>query len=169
MRSMEFGREFELAFEQQAIGRGYFVVKHCDQSGVNGPKAPMLTGRWKGFRLPDFTLIRDGRSFWAEAKAKSYSPYFGQTGNQRQGIDLPNWRDYLQVSRLSGQPGALFFGVMTTGDILAGNFAKLERHQQIHREPTKDFPGGAVFWPVSILVQWGSFNLKTGQIRFEFK
>lgn len=165
---LRLGRLFESEFERQAHNRGYHVVKHCEQLGVQGTKAPMLTGRWKGFRLPDFTILANRASYWVEAKYKSYSPYYGITGDRRQGIDLPNWRDYLRVCELSGQRGFLIIGVGKTGDIIVASFEHLRAHAQIHDKTTQDFPDGGVFWPASIFSPWGSFDLPTGQMRFDF-
>jgi hypothetical protein len=159
---------FESEFERQQLARGHHVVRHCDQLSIQGTKAPILNGPWSGYRLPDFSVLTRGTSNWAEVKLKSYSPFYAKAGNQRHGIDLPNWRDYLKVSQLSGQPGFLVIGNRATGDILIASFKLLEQFAQEHAESTQSFPDGGVFWPARIFTPWGSFDLRIGQMRFDF-
>jgi hypothetical protein len=167
-KQSRLGRMFESEFERQAVARGYHVVRHCDQLGIHGTKAPMLSGPYKGYRLPDFSILVDGSMPWVEAKYKSYSPYFAKERNQRHGIDLPNWGDYLKVCQLSGQPGYLILGVGSTGDIIKAPFKLLEKFAQIHNTPTPKFPNGGVFWPARIFRPWGRLDALTGQMCFDF-
>jgi len=164
---LRLGRLFESEYERQAHARGYHVVRHCDQLGVNGTKAPVLTGPYAGYRLPDFTILANGASYWNEVKYKGRQAYYGIVGSNRHGIDLPNWNDYLAVCKLSGLPGYLIIGEGSTGRILIASFKRLERTVQIHQHSTT-FPDGMVFWDVSDFQPWGEFDLRTGQMRFDF-
>jgi hypothetical protein len=161
----DWGTLFETEFEKQAHARGYHVVRHCDQIGVNSVKAPLLTGPYAGYRLPDFTVLADGASYWIEAKFKSRQAFWGKTGTKRHGIDLPNWQDYLVICKLSGQAGFLLIGEQSTGALLIQSFKKLEPIAQIH---TGAFSHGGVFWDVRDFVPWGDFDLHKGQMRFAF-
>jgi hypothetical protein len=164
---LRLGRLFESEFERQAHNRGYLVVRHCDQLGVTGIKAPMVTGPFCGYRLPDFTVIANGRSYWDEVKYKTNATRHRCTGVVEHGIDLPNWRDYLAVAEKSGLDGFLTIGDAHTGSVLKASFKFLEpRARYYHGDAW--FKKGAVFWPVSIFTEWGSFDLKTGQMRFHF-
>lgn len=164
---LRLGVLFESEFERQAHLRGYHVVRHCDQLGRNGVKAPILTGPYAGYRLPDFTILANGASYWIEAKYKGRQAYYGISGSNRHGVDLPNWRDYLAVRALSGLPGFLVIGEGSTGRIVIASFERLEKTAQIH-EHSETFPLGMVFWDVADFRPWGTFDLKTGQMRFDF-
>jgi hypothetical protein len=170
---LRLGRLFESEFERQAHIRGYHVVRHCDQLGVTGTKAPVLTGPFAGYRLPDFTILANGQSYWLEVKYKSTATSYRNGGNDPQhGIDLPNWRDYLQICKLSGLPGFLILGEGHTGRIIAASFKSLERAARVYdlgRGRNVHFENGAVFWSASVFREWGEFDLRTGQMRFDFK
>jgi hypothetical protein len=164
---LRLGRLFESEFERQAHVRGHHVVRHCDQLGVTGTKAPVLTGPYAGYRLPDFTILANGSSYWAEAKYKSRQAYYGITASHRHGIDLPNWRDYLTICKLSGLPGYLIVGEGSTGCIVIASFKRLESIAQLH-ERSNSFPDGMVFWDAADFQPWGEFDIRTGQMRFDF-
>jgi hypothetical protein len=164
---LHLGRLFESEFERQAHARGYHVVKHCEQLGVTGTKAPMLTGPYEGLRLPDFTIFANGAAFWIEAKYKSRQAYYAIAQQQRHGIDLPNWKDYQKVCALSGLPGYLLIGEGSTGIIRIASFKRLAKNPQIH-PASNAFPRGMVFWNVADFKDWGSFNPRTGQMLFDF-
>lgn len=165
---LRLGRLFESEFERQAHNNGKLCVRHCDQLGVNGTKAPMVTGKYQGYRLPDFSVLTNGEMWWVECKYKTRNAYYGQTGEFTQGIDLPNWRDYLAISELSGQPGALVLGIGCSGEIVRASFRHLLKHAQEHRKPHPQFPGGAVFWPRWCFSLWGRMNPINGQMTFDF-
>jgi hypothetical protein len=164
---LRLGRVFESEYERQAHARGYHVVRHCDQLGVTGTKAPILTGPYSGYRLPDFTILANGGSYWNEVKYKSRQAYYGIAGEHRHGIDLPNWKDYLTVCKLSGLPGFLIIGEGSTGHILIASFARLTATAQVHR-CSSAFPFGMVFWNASDFQPWGEFDTRNGQMRFDF-
>lgn len=164
---LRLGRLFESEFERQAHIRGYHAVRHCEQLGVTGTKAPILTGPYAGYRLPDFTILANGASYWTEAKYKSYSPFYGIEHDHRHGIDEPNWRDYLAVCKLSGQPGYLVIGEGSSGRILIASFKLLETCAQHHIDQVS-FPKGMVFWSRDVFRDWGKFNPRTGQMEFNF-
>jgi hypothetical protein len=164
---LRLGRLFESEYERQAHKRGYHVVRHCDQLGVTGTKAPVMTGPYAGYRLPDFTLLANGSSYWNEVKYKSRQAYYGLEQEHRHGIDLPNWRDYLVIEKLSGNAGFLIIGEGSTGRILIASFNKLVACGQRHRSSAQ-FPEGMMFWSVGVFRDWGTFDLRTGQMRFDF-
>jgi hypothetical protein len=164
---LRLGRLFESEFERQAHARGYHVVRHCDQLGVNGTKAPIMTGPYTGYRLPDFTILANGSSNWVEAKYKGRQAFYGIAQERRHGIDLPNWRDYLAICKLSGLPGFLVLGDGTTGEILIAPFKRLALSGQLHASSVT-FPKGMMFWSVDQFRLWGSFEISTGQMKFDF-
>lgn len=168
--TLRLGRLFESEFERQAHKRGYHVVRHCEQLGVTGEKAPILTGPFAGYRLPDFSLLVRGTMYWAEAKFKSRSTFSTKRQRLEHGIDLPNWQDYLAICRLSGQPGFLVIGDGKTGDILIASFKLLEsdRAQSYEYNGHEHFKNGAIFWPLETFKPWGRFNRQTGQMEFDF-
>jgi hypothetical protein len=167
-RTSRQGRLFESDAERQLHQRGYMVVRHCDQLGVTGNKAPMATGPYAGLRLPDLSAWVGGRTYWIEAKYKSRQAWYERSANWRHGIDLDNWRDYMKVSEMSGIPGFLMIGDGSTGKILVQSFNYLAWCEQIHQLPTSAFPNGGVFWPVTAFEEWGEMNLQTGQTFFDF-
>jgi hypothetical protein len=164
---LRLGRLFESEYERQAHARGYHVVRHCDQLGITGTKAPILTGPYAGYRLPDFTILANGASYWTEVKYKSRQAYYGIEQKHRHGIDLLNWRDYLAICKLSGLPGYLIIGEGSSGRVLIASFKKLEAIAQIHRR-SDAFPEGMAFWNVSDFRPWGDFDIRTGQMKFDF-
>jgi hypothetical protein len=164
---LRLGRLFESEFARQAQKRGYLLVRHCEQLGVNGIKAPMVTGQYQGYRLPDFTIIANGKSYWDEVKYKTNPTLHRCSGVVEHGIDLPNWRDYLAVAKLSGLDGFLTIGEGHSGRIIKASFKFLEPRARIY-DGDVHFEEGAVFWPASIFTDWGSFDLRTGQMRFHF-
>lgn len=164
---LRLGRLFESEYERQAHVRGYHVVRHCDQLGVTGTKAPVMTGPFAGYRLPDFTILANGSSYWNEVKYKTRQAYYGLSGSNRHGIDLPNWRDYLTVCQLSGLPGFIIIGEGSSGRILIASFKRLMATVQIHQRSAM-FPQGMAFWDVSEFQPWGDFDVRTGQMRFDF-
>ena len=167
--TLRAGRLFESEFERQAHNRGIHVVRHCDQLGVMGTKAPIVTGRFAGFRLPDFSLIPPGGGmFWAEAKRKTKPTYTVTCGTYDHGIDLPNWRDYLAVASMSRQRGFLIIGEASTGKILIASFERLEGCARKWKGACEAFPDGAVFWRREDFQVWGKFNVTSGQLSFDF-
>lgn len=167
--TLRAGRMFESEFERQAHNRGNYVVRHCDQLGVMGTKAPMVTGPYTGYRLPDFSLIPPGGGmYWAEAKRKSKATYTAITGSLDHGIDLPNWHDYLTISKISKQRGYLIIGEGDTGNILIAPFSHLQVCARQWKGSCEAFPDGAVFWPREQFKLWGHFDISNGQISFDF-
>jgi hypothetical protein len=164
---LRLARLFESEYERQAHVRGYHVVRHCDQLGINGVKAPIVTGPYAGYRLPDFTILANRTSYWNEVKYKSRQAYYGLTNRHTHGIDLPNWQDYLTIVTLSGLPGYLIIGEGSSGRILIASFRHLATRAQIH-QCSATFPQGMVFWNVSDFQPWGDFDMRTGQMRFAF-
>jgi hypothetical protein len=166
---LRIGRLFESEFVRQAHIIGYHIVRHYDQLGVTGTKAPVTSGPFAGYRLPDATLMRDGESFWVEVKYKTAPTFTGITQTLDHGIDWPNWCDYLKLCEISGQRGFLVIGEGSTGEILSAPFDWLEA------TPTRYYPGpvhfkdGAAFWPRDRFQPWGHFSPQTGQMHFAFK
>jgi len=165
---LRLGRLFESEFERKAHKRRLVVIRHCDQLGVNGIKAPMATGPFKGYRLPDFTVITNHREFWVEVKYKGTSPWYGIDSGYRHGIDLPNWRDYLALCELTGRSGFLVIGEGHTGEIRIASFERLMACVQIRKEPHSTFSEGAAYWPRNRFQLWGRFDRQNGQIDFHF-
>jgi hypothetical protein len=165
---LRIGRLFESEFARQADILGYFKCRHCEQLGVTGVKAPMLDGPWAGYRLPDFTLMKDGDLFWVEAKYKSeVTKYRKNDGELQHGIDWPNWVDYVKVSKVSGQRGYLVLGEGCSGTILYAPFKRLAataRHYEGHQPPFD-----MAYWPRSVFEPFGHFSPQTGQMRFTFE
>jgi len=170
------GRLLESEFHRKATLRGYFVNRHCDQLGVNGIKAPMLHGPYKGFRLPDFRLLIPKQlriqgttciEPWVEVKAKSRAPFYGIEQQHKHGIDLPNWRDYLTVARMSESTGYLVIGELDRGEIRIASFKRLEQCAQV-TDACESFPNGGVFWPRDAFKLWGRFDRQNGQMDFKF-
>lgn len=168
--TLRLGRLFESEFERQAHIRGHHVVRHCEQLGVTGEKAPMLTGPYAGYRLPDFSLLANGAMPWVEVKFKSQRTFSVKRQRLEHGIDLPNWRDYLAVCKLSGQAGFLVIGDGTTGDILIASFRFLQSDggEAFEYPGPEHFKHGAIFWPVDVFKPWGRFDRRTGQMEFDF-
>jgi hypothetical protein len=162
------GRLFESEFARHAHILGYFVNRHCEQLGVTGVKAPMLDGPFAGYRLPDFTLMKEGDAFWVEAKYKSDVTKYGKNnGEPQHGIDWPNWIDYIKISKISGQRGYLVLGEGYNGTIIYAPFKTLAataRHYQGER-----FPFDMAFWSRSVFKPFGYFSPQTGQMRFTFE
>jgi hypothetical protein len=96
---LRIGRIFEAEFERQAHKRGLFCIRHCDQQGANGVKAPLATGPYAGYRLPDFSVMKDGKTYWVEVKYKTERTFTHSLGIYETGIDLPNWRDSSSARR----------------------------------------------------------------------
>jgi hypothetical protein len=165
---LRIGRIFEAEFERQAHKRGLFCVRHCDQQGTHGVKAPIATGPYAGYRLPDFSVMKNGETFWAEVKYKTGRTFTHSIGIYEHGIDLPNWRDYIAICKLSGQRGFLVIGEADTGNILIAPFERLAA------VPPRLYPGpvhfekGAAFWPCTVFSSWGTFNRQNGQLNFNF-
>jgi hypothetical protein len=164
---LRLGRLFESEFERQMHLRGHHVVRHCDQLGVTGTKAPVITGPFAGYRLPDFTVLARGASHWVEAKYKGRQTYHGLSSTYEHGIDLPNWRDYQKVCGLSGLPGYLVIGEGHSGRIIIARFDSLARVSREYNG-SEWFTQGAVFWPADAFRPWGHFNVQTGQMQFDF-
>lgn len=162
---LRLGRLFESEFERQQHNRGNFVVRHCDQLGVQGTKAPMVTGLWAGYRLPDFSVIANNKMIWVEAKYKTLRTWTRAHDRFDHGIDLPNWRDYLAVCKLSSQEGWLVVGEGDTGNIVAASFNTLMQHAREYHG-TQHFTHGAVFWPCDVFQPYGTLNRRTGNILF---
>jgi hypothetical protein len=162
-------RLFESEFVRQAHIIGYHVVRHYDQLGVTGTKAPISSGPFAGYRLPDTTLMRDGKSFWVEAKYKAKTSYTIITKTFDHGIDWPNWCDYLKLCGISGQPGFLVLGEGSTGEILVASFEKLQAIPTRHYDGHVHFRDGAAFWPRESFRPFGHFSPQTGQMQFAFK
>ncbi len=165
---LRIGRLFESEFARQAQKLGYFVIRHCEQLGVSGTKAPMLDGPFAGYRLPDYTLMAHGVSFFVEAKYKTKPTPYHLNGNMPQhGIDWPNWEDYLKVCSISGQRGFLVIGEGSTGEILISSFETLQR--KVRRYSGRvHFQDGGAFWDRSLFKPWGNFSPQTGQMLFAF-
>jgi hypothetical protein len=149
---------FESEFERQAHVRGYHVV---------GIKAPIMTGPYRGYRLPDFSVLANGRCYWNEVKYKTTATLHRKTDVLEHGIDLPNWNDYLAICKLSGLPGYLTIGEGHTGRILTASFEFLARHGRVY-DGCEHFTQGAIFWAAAIFREWGHFDLRTGQMHFDF-
>jgi len=166
---LRIGRLFESEFTRQAHIIGYYVVRHYDQLGITGTKAPITTGPFAGYRLPDATLMRDGDSFWVEVKYKTEATEYRKTGSLDHGIDTPNWQDYQKVCEISGQRGYLVIGEGSTGEILAASFEHLMATPTRLYDGDVHFKHGAVFWPRSRFQPFGHFSPQTGQMCFAFK
>jgi hypothetical protein len=112
-----------------------------------GTKAPMATGPYAGYRLPDFSLMPPGGGIvWAEAKRKTKPTFTAIHGTYDHGIDLPNWRDYLAVASMSRLRGFLIIGEGNSGKILIASFEHLQRCAREWKGSCEAFPDGAVFW-----------------------
>jgi len=168
--TLRMGRMFESEFERQMHIRGHHVVRHCEQLGVTGEKAPILTGPYCGYRLPDFSVISNGSMKWAEVKYKTRSTYAYSRQRYEHGIDLPNWRDYLAICKLSGQPGYLVIGDGAASLILIAEFSFLQgaASGRVEYNGKEHFKEGAVFWPVKAFRPWGTLDNRTGQVAFGF-
>jgi hypothetical protein len=164
---LRIGRIFEAEFERQAHKRGLFCIRHCDQQGANGVKAPLATGPYAGYRLPDFSVMKDGKTYWVEVKYKTERTFTHSLGIYETGIDLPNWRDYLAICKLSGQRGFLVMGHGDTGSIIIQSFERLAAVARFYNGHVH-FEKGAVFWPCAEFGPWGTFNRQNGQMSFNF-
>ena len=65
--------------------------------------------RYKGHVLPDFRVSNGNEQRLIECKLKTIFTYYRKTGYWQEGINLPYWEDYREVSRLMGIPLDLFF------------------------------------------------------------
>lgn len=88
-------------------------------------------------------------------------------GIYEHGIDLPNWRDYLAICKLSGQRGFLVIGEGDTGNIIIQSFGRLADSARFYNGHVH-FEKGAVFWPCTEFRAWGTFNRQNGQLSFNF-
>ena len=60
----------------------------------------MLIGQLQKFVLPDFQMFRPGTApCWVEVKYKDHADKYQKLQQWQHGIDLPNWRAYLEVNR----------------------------------------------------------------------
>jgi hypothetical protein len=165
---LRIGRLFESEFERQAHKRGLMCVRHCDQLGVHGVKAPIATGPYAGLRLPDFSVMGAGSMFWVEAKYKTERTHHHISDTWEHGIDLPNWVDYLEIEARSGQRGFIVVGQGDIGGILIQSFKYLRKVSREYHG-NKHFEHGAVFWPCAEFKPWGEFNPRNAQLSFAFR
>jgi len=139
----------------------------CDQLGVTGIKAPMVTGPFCGYRLPDFTIIANGRSYWDEVKYKTMP----------RGIAVLVWWSTASICRTGGiiwqSPRR---AASTASSLLAMHTPEASSRPASNSWSLAPATITAMFGsrkvPSSGLFRTspsgGSFDLKTGQMRFHF-
>jgi hypothetical protein len=101
------GRDAEQRVARWLQERGWFVIPSYDYSGEDGQKAPRLQGLKAGHAVPDLDVARDGKRKWIEVKAKGRAnvrrdSYWGGPNIPEHGVEMPNYRDYLEVKRITG-------------------------------------------------------------------
>jgi hypothetical protein len=138
-RDWEMGRVWERNVRRWFTDAGYCVIPlHAIDEGG----APVLVSLLRKHVLPDFQVMRGGKTSWIEVKSKHHPVLYQKTGRYRHGVDLPNWWDYLHAQDESGCPGYLGIVQLTDGPdrpvsprFLLASFEHLRFRAQIQPEP----------------------------------
>lgn len=159
------GRMFEMEFARTLIIRGFDVDRCYD---FNQHKAPMLTGKYKQYRLPDLLAVKPERSFWAEVKEKRNCTYTHRIDSYDEGIDHDCWHDYVKVQQISGVPVWLFIAEWEPERILGASLDRLGPPRIVPAHVASYGKGGMVYWPCDQFHHIGSYDPKTGQLDLPF-
>lgn len=129
------GRAAEQAVRRWYQTAGWYVVPLY---AIEDGGAPRLAGAIKSHVLPDLQVARAGALRWVEVKGKNIAPYYQKTRRYRHGVNLRNWRAYLEVEAASGVPGYLAIVQLRPGpdvaiapQLLVASFATLRADVQI--------------------------------------
>lgn len=151
-RARAWGLAAERAVRAAFKELGYFVVPLF---AIEDGGAPMLAGLLRNYVLPDFLVARGGSTRWIEVKFKSHCVKYAKTGYFRHGIDLPKWKAYGEVERISGIPGSIAVLQYRAGadaypdpHLLVQTFEHLRGVVDVEPKATETAPGGMVYWNV---------------------
>lgn len=120
MDNRDLGEKAEALVEAQVSASGWLYI--ADRQ-FRAAQAPMIQGEDDDNIRPDFSVSKAGDSVWIEVKGKTDS--HPHDGEERHGIDLPNWEHYNRVASHTGMPCWLFIYEQSTGTLLCADLADL--------------------------------------------
>lgn len=98
------GKFGEAIWANVLAASGYHYVPLAELS-MGG--APMMQSNTNKIVLPDFDAMKDGKSAYLEAKAKSTSVFYRISRQERHGIDLRNFKQYQKAAAVAGKRCAI--------------------------------------------------------------
>jgi hypothetical protein len=150
--SATWGRLAEQAISRKYIEAGWYVVPTY---AIETGGAPRLVGLLQRFVLPDLQVFRLGDAAWVEVKYKDHADIYQKRRQWQHGIDLPNWRAYLEVEDRTGIAGRLSILQFKPGKEadprpvhLWQSFYELRKWVQVLEAPHTTFKRGAAYFPL---------------------
>tara|TARA_R110000824_G_scaffold396139_1_gene597420 strand:+ start:10 stop:513 length:504 start_codon:yes stop_codon:yes gene_type:complete len=141
--------------------RGWYINATADFSGVNGDKAPKLTGMNAGLVIPDIDASKDGARCWVEVKTKKEPVLFRKTGRLRHGVDTRHFRQYQEVEQITGSKAYVVIYEESTGDLLCAPLARLAK--AILRGAGTGWAEQMVFWDRDVFDVLGNVDAEPVQ------
>lgn len=146
----------------------YHVLPVYEKEIANGKGPRLFTTRGE-LVAPDLFAMRGASTKWVEAKHKSVWSWRGVGGFWEDGIDLPHYRDYVQVAEQTEWPVWLLFlhtnDIPSIGDrqrwpncpdrcptgLFGGDILTLRHTARIDETPRYEHPHGMAYWKYSDL------------------
>lgn len=160
------GADFELAMRRELEARGNLVMPlYAMHEGHD--KAPLATGKFAGYRAPDLLVSTKGRgSILLECKRKFRAATYRAQWQDRQGINLPCYRDYLDIERRFNLPVWLSIGDDTKRAVYIARLRNLSMQPYHGKNPC---PDGMAYFPFDEFKYWGPWNPNTNQLSLHFR
>ena len=133
------------------MGCGFLILR-ADLIENGGPPAFVGADGRGQVITPDLVAARAGRTRWVEVKFKTAAVPYGKTpGTWRTGVDERNWRQYLEVQRITGAPGWLaIVQLRPAGKLAAEPELQLATLDHLARRATPHIGAGdrKVWWDI---------------------
>jgi hypothetical protein len=104
MSKYEEGKRAEFVVAEMLKADGWRLASAPDLDEIAGyDGAPLIRGDDGSDIMPDIHAMKNGRTVWVEVKLKTTgAEYIKKNDQYEHFIDAPNWRDYVEVLRNSG-------------------------------------------------------------------
>ena len=138
-----------------------FIRTHAIEDEED-PGAPSLyIGEWK-IALPDLDVVKDGKRFWIEVKAKTRPVFYRKTGQYRHGFELSRWNSYKRIEQEMGSPVFIVVHEQDMDNLLVQSVKKLKTVAIPGEGRQKSF----VYFPRSSFFQWAKKGESSGKYEF---
>jgi len=142
-----------------------FVRTHAIEDEAD-PGAPSLyIGEWK-IALPDLDVVKDGKRFWIEVKAKTRPVFYRKTKQYRHGFEMSRWNSYKRIEQEMGSPVFIVVHEQAMDNLLVQSVKKLSsvamRGLNISEGEQRSF----VYFPRSSFFQWAKRGDSSGKYEF---
>lgn len=137
------GRRGEQLVQDILINDGCYIVPSYDY--CRDDKAPRMQGKFKNYVIPDLDVSAHGNRLWVEVKVKSSSTLYRKWNREEHGIPLRHYRDYQEVSKISGCRVILFIVEESSGQVFYADLTDLEKNSRIY-DGNRMSRGGMIFF-----------------------